>query len=75
MTDRVLRKPEVQRLTGKSSATLYRDMAKGIFPRQRQIGEAAVGWLESDIDEWLAGLQPVGGRPDSGQAAVELAHA
>ena len=61
MSDRVLRKPEVERLTGKSSATIYRDIARGSFPRQRRIGAAAVGWLESEVANWIANLPQVGG--------------
>jgi prophage regulatory protein len=30
-------------------------MANGEFPRSVPIGERTVGWLESEIDNWIAG--------------------
>ena len=54
--DRVLRWPEVQRITSKSRTQTWRDEQEGRFPKRRQIGPNAVGWLESEINQWLAGL-------------------
>ncbi len=39
--------------TGFSRATIYRLMAEGRFPRTIKLSVRAVGWLESDIDNWL----------------------
>ena len=52
-TDRLLRRPEVQTLTGLARATIYRDMAMGCFPRPVKIGKRAVAWPKSVIDEWI----------------------
>lgn len=46
-TNRILRKKEVLNLTGISSATLYRLIAKGDFPKSKKLtGDSgrAVGW-------------------------------
>lgn len=53
--ERILRKKEVLQRIGISNASLYRLIAKGEFPRQRYLssGGRAVGWLESEIDEWV----------------------
>ena len=63
MTSRILKKKEVLYRCGISNASLYRQIAKGMFPRQRLLssGGRAVGWLESDINEWIASRQPVQG--------------
>lgn len=63
MTSRILKKKEVLYRCGISNASLYRQIAKGMFPRQRRLssGGRAVGWLESDINEWIASRQPVQG--------------
>ncbi|HFU1281523.1 TPA: AlpA family transcriptional regulator [Klebsiella michiganensis] len=55
MTSRILKKKEVLYRCGISNASLYRQIAKGEFPRQRHLssGGRAVGWLESEIDEWV----------------------
>lgn len=47
-----IRLPEVMEKTGKSKATIYRDIKKGLFPSQIQNGLGTVAWLESDIVEW-----------------------
>ena len=52
--DTLLRLPEVQRRTGRSRARLYGDVAAGTFPKPRSIGARAVGWLESEINAWIA---------------------
>ncbi|MCA6969758.1 AlpA family transcriptional regulator [Pectobacterium carotovorum] len=56
MTNRIIRKAEVLYRCGISNATLYRLIAKGHFPCQRSLSPdgRAVGWLESDIDEWVS---------------------
>ncbi len=49
----VSRRPAVQRRIGLSRSTIYAKMAEGDFPRPIKLGKRAVGWLDSDIDEWL----------------------
>jgi prophage regulatory protein len=51
--NRILRLSEVTRLTGRSRASIYRDMAVHRFPRQVAIGLRAVGWRFQDIAEHL----------------------
>ncbi|WP_461159788.1 helix-turn-helix transcriptional regulator [Sphingobium sp. TomMM35A] len=49
-----MRRPEVEAKIGLSRSTIYSAMAKGEFPRPLRIGRRAVGWRQSDIDEWLS---------------------
>jgi prophage regulatory protein len=51
--DRVLRFPEVKRLTGLSRTTIWEQEKVGKFPKHIQISERAVGWFESHICAWL----------------------
>ena len=51
--DRLLRRPEVELMTGLSCSTIYRLMSKGKFPRPKRIGPQAVGWLISEIRQWM----------------------
>ena len=53
MPERILRRPDVQSLTGLSSSTLYAQMAEGTFPRPVRLGKRAVGWRASDVAAWL----------------------
>ena len=39
---------------GLKRASIYQHMAAGSFPKQIALGIRAVGWLESEIDAWLA---------------------
>ena len=50
---KILRRPEVERQTQLSKASIYRQMHAGTFPKPVQLGERAVGWRLSEIDEWL----------------------
>ena len=50
---RFLKLPAVIEITGKSKTAIYDEMGKGVFPRRYPIGLRAVGWLESEIYEWV----------------------
>ena len=50
----VLRTPEVTRLTGLSRTTLWRLERRGVFPRRIRLGANSVGWLEDEVEEWIA---------------------
>ncbi|MEX2249159.1 MAG: AlpA family transcriptional regulator [Parvibaculum sp.] len=52
MGPKILRRREVESLTGKSRSSLYRDMSAGTFPRPIKLGEKSVGWIESEILAW-----------------------
>jgi prophage regulatory protein len=49
---RMIRRPEVERLTGLRRSTIYELMARGQFPRPVALGRKAVAWLESEVAEW-----------------------
>lgn len=53
MTKRVLRRPEVENVTGLSRSTIYARMEQGTFPQAIPLGGRLVGWLESDINNWI----------------------
>ena len=53
MTDSLLRRPDVEALTGFSRAWIYAAMSRGDFPRPIKIGRRAVAWPRSAIDEWI----------------------
>jgi prophage regulatory protein len=53
MTHTILRLPAVKAAIGLSRGTIYLRIAEGTFPRPVSLGARAVGWLQSDIEEWL----------------------
>lgn len=54
MTHTILRLPTVKKRTGLSRSTIYLRISKGEFPPPISLGERAVGWIEEDINNWLA---------------------
>ena len=50
----ILRRPQVETRTGLSRSTLYQYIQDGLFPRPVTLGPRAVGWLESDVNAWIA---------------------
>ena len=50
---RFLRVREVQARTGLSRSTIYLRLDQGRFPRPVSLGPRAVGWIESEVDEWI----------------------
>lgn len=53
MTERILRRPDVLKMTGMANSTLYEAMARNAFPRPVKIGRRAVGWPESEVILWI----------------------
>lgn len=49
-----LRLPLVRARTGLSRSSLYAKISRGEFPPPVSLGARAVGWLESEIDEWIS---------------------
>lgn len=49
----LLRLPEVKNITGLSRASIYLFMSKGEFPKSVSIGDRAVAWVDSDIQDWI----------------------
>ena len=51
---RLLRRPDVERLTGLSRSGVYMLMAKGTFPKPVSLGPKSVAWIENEIRQWIA---------------------
>lgn len=51
--DRLLRLPEVQRLTGLGRSVIYQQMQDGFFPRSIKVGPRAASWSEAAIHAWI----------------------
>lgn len=54
ITPLIYRKKVVIAKFGISETTLRRWMQDEGFPRPRQLGPRAVGWVASQVDKWLA---------------------
>lgn len=50
----ILRLPEVEKRTGIARSTIYRHIDAGTFPQPVPLGTRHVGWLESEVQAWIA---------------------
>lgn len=53
MTNTILRLPQVKDITGLSRSTIYLLIKQGKFKKPIQLGTRSVGWLQSDIEEFI----------------------
>lgn len=50
----ILRLPVVKSRTGLSRSSIYAKVRTGEFPKPISIGIRSVGWMESEIQQWIA---------------------
>jgi prophage regulatory protein len=55
MANTILRLPAVKTRTGLSRSTIYLRVAEGRFPKPISLGARAVGWVDAEVEAWLAG--------------------
>jgi prophage regulatory protein len=53
MSKKIIRLPEVRYKTGLSRSSIYLRMSTSNFPQSISLGSRAIGWLDSDIEQWL----------------------
>lgn len=59
LTDRIIRMPELVQMLGLSRSTIYDKLNTksprhdAQFPRAIKIGNSAIGWRQSEINQWI----------------------
>jgi len=53
---RIIRMPELKAKVGNSESKIYVLIAEKKFPPPVQLGGNAVGWIEEEVDAYIAGL-------------------
>lgn len=53
MVTTILRLPSVKTRTGLSRSSIYLRISQNLFPSPISLGGRAVGWLESEINDWI----------------------
>ena len=51
---KILRRKQIEARVGLSRSTLYSKIAAKQFPSPVRLGPRAVGWIEAEVDAWLA---------------------
>jgi len=54
MSNMILRLPAVKTRTGLSRSTIYAFVDCGKFPKPISLGARAVGWVDAEVDAWVA---------------------
>lgn len=54
MAQRIIRLAEVKSKTGMSRSSIYERVKDGTFPSTIKITNHAVGWIEQEVDDWIA---------------------
>jgi prophage regulatory protein len=52
-TETIIRWADLKALVSLSKSTVWRLEQQGRFPRRRRLGFRAVGWLASEVQEWM----------------------
>ena len=53
MSNKIIKLPKTKSLTGLSRSTIYNRISENRFPRQVNLGGRSVGWVESEVLEWI----------------------
>lgn len=53
VSDCILRLRQVMAACGKSRSAIYKDINRGLFPRQIKLTGRAAGWSRNEIEDWL----------------------
>ena len=53
MKHKILKLPAVMEKIGCGKSSIYRKLLEESFPTPIKLGERSVGWLESEVDDWL----------------------
>lgn len=53
MVNSIIRLPIVKNRTGLSRSTIYLLIHQKKFPLPVSLGQRAVGWIESEINDWI----------------------
>ena len=69
MGDRLLRRREVEKITGLGRSSIYRLMQEGDFPRPVKVGPSAVRWRESEVNAWVESRPVAVGDPEQSNGA------
>ncbi|AKS24226.1 MAG: transcriptional regulator [Leptospirillum sp. Group II 'C75'] len=51
---RIVRLKELVKISGLSRSTIYDQVKSGTFPQPVKLGARAIGWILSDVENWIA---------------------
>lgn len=61
MAAKIMRLKDVLDAVGLGKSSIYEKIGKGEFPAPVRLGPRAVGWLDCDIEQWVASRESTRG--------------
>ncbi|WP_159820274.1 helix-turn-helix transcriptional regulator [Colwellia sp. 20A7] len=49
----LIRLKEVKQYTGLGRSSIYKFMAEGRFPKSVSLGERAIAWVDTEVEDWV----------------------
>lgn len=50
---RLMRLPEVTKVTGLGRSSIYEKISEGTFPKSVPLGGRAVAWVSDEVEAWI----------------------
>ena len=54
LSNKIIRLPQTITKTGLSRSTIYALIQRGEFPKQVKLSIRSIGFIESEIDQWIS---------------------
>lgn len=51
--NKIIKLPEVTALTSLSRSSIYLKVSRNEFPKPVSLGARSVGWIESEVQDWI----------------------
>lgn len=51
---KIMRLKEVMDYTGLGRSSIYKFITAGTFPKPVSLGDRAVGWVDHEVEDWIA---------------------
>ena len=71
---RIFRLQDVITATGLSRSTLYKYISEGTFPKPISLGDRCVGWVDSEVHDWILARIEERDLADGGAASRSTGH-
>lgn len=56
---RLLRLPQVEKITGLKKSAIYAKIKEGVFPAAVRLGSRSVAWKSTSVQAWIKSLPKV----------------
>lgn len=69
---RIMRLNEVKSFTGLGRSSIYKFISEDTFPKSVSLGDRAVGWVSTEVEDWIRLRILVRDTPEGGSLQHEM---